>query len=256
MTTPPKMFGRSPAGRHAPLPVDLSPATPRQKVLMALAGTALPRSSELASAQPVQALQGRSESAPRHRTPRSLSPIRVLTASALATAGMTAAGSMLAGASASTPVPSPSALHALAQCESGGNYMTDTGNGYYGAYQFSLSTWQSLGLGGLPSQASPAVQDQATQQLWQRDGWAPWPTCSVELGLNSYSLAVQQAPTPAPAPSPAATTKLVSLPSYAVEPGDTLSAIALRYGTTWSALATTNRLADPNLILIGQVLQV
>jgi uncharacterized protein YabE (DUF348 family) len=52
-------------------------------------------------------------------------------------------------------------LLALRTCESGDNYQEDTGNGYYGAYQFSLGTWERLGLSGLPSQASPSVQDQA-----------------------------------------------------------------------------------------------
>ncbi len=71
----------------------------------------------------------------------------------------------------------------LRQCESGGDYATNTGNGYYGAYQFSLATWESLGYGGLPSNAPPAVQDQAAEQLQARSGWGQWPVCSVELGL-------------------------------------------------------------------------
>ena len=70
------------------------------------------------------------------------------------------------------------------QCESDGNYGDDTGNGYYGAYQFTLGTWRSLGLGGLPSQASPAEQDQAAQQLQARRGWGQWPSCSRRLGLT------------------------------------------------------------------------
>ncbi len=74
-------------------------------------------------------------------------------------------------------------LAALRRCESGGNYATDSGNGYYGAYQMSPSTWQSLGYSGLPSQAAPAVQDQAATQLQARSGWGQWPTCSVIVGL-------------------------------------------------------------------------
>jgi len=72
---------------------------------------------------------------------------------------------------------------ALRQCESGGNYTTDTGNGYYGAYQFSLPTWLSLGYGGLPSAAPPAVQDAAAQRLQARSGWGQWPACARRLGL-------------------------------------------------------------------------
>jgi hypothetical protein len=72
---------------------------------------------------------------------------------------------------------------ALRQCESGGNYRADTGNGYYGAYQFTAGSWASLGLHGLPSQASPAQQDQAAQALEARRGWGQWPSCARRLGL-------------------------------------------------------------------------
>ncbi len=72
---------------------------------------------------------------------------------------------------------------ALRNCESSGNYKDDTGNGYYGAYQFSLSTWEGLGETGLPSQALPDVQDAAAYTLYRQNGWAPWPACSAILGL-------------------------------------------------------------------------
>jgi hypothetical protein len=71
----------------------------------------------------------------------------------------------------------------LRQCESGDNYTIDTGNGYYGAYQFSAATWHGLGYSGLPNQASPAVQDQAAVQLQARSGWGQWPECAAKLGL-------------------------------------------------------------------------
>jgi len=71
----------------------------------------------------------------------------------------------------------------LRMCESGDNYAENTGNGYYGAYQFALSTWESLGFTGLPSDASPATQDQAAEELQAEYGWSPWPACSAELGL-------------------------------------------------------------------------
>lgn len=72
---------------------------------------------------------------------------------------------------------------ALAQCESGGNPATNTGNGYYGLYQFSLPTWQSVGGSGLPSDASADEQTMRAQMLQQRAGWGQWPACAASLGL-------------------------------------------------------------------------
>jgi hypothetical protein len=72
----------------------------------------------------------------------------------------------------------------LRRCESGGNYAENTGNGYYGAYQFSATTWHGLGFSGLPSDASPAVQDEAARQLQARSGWGQWPNCSRLLRLT------------------------------------------------------------------------
>ena len=80
--------------------------------------------------------------------------------------------------------PSGGVWAALRTCESGGNYGDQTGNGYYGAYQFALSTWESLGYSGLPSQAGPDEQDAAAQKLQARSGWHQWPVCSRRLGLG------------------------------------------------------------------------
>jgi resuscitation-promoting factor RpfB len=71
----------------------------------------------------------------------------------------------------------------LRQCESGGNYAEDTGNGFYGAYQFLPSTWRGLGYPGMPNQAPPAMQDAAAAQLQARSGWGQWPECARKLGL-------------------------------------------------------------------------
>lgn len=72
---------------------------------------------------------------------------------------------------------------ALAQCESGGNPSTNTGNGYYGLYQFSLPTWQAMGGSGLPSEASAEEQTMRAQMLQARSGWGQWPACAASLGL-------------------------------------------------------------------------
>lgn len=75
----------------------------------------------------------------------------------------------------------------LRQCESGGNYATNTGNGFYGAYQFDLQTWHGLGYAGLPSNASKSTQDAAAEALQASRGWQPWPSCSRQLGLRRGS---------------------------------------------------------------------
>jgi len=103
--------------------------------------------------------------------------------------GQPAPNPAVAGGTPADPPPGPVAppggvWAALRQCESGGNYATNTGNGYYGAYQFSLATWLGLGYSGLPSNAPPAVQDAAAQQLQARSGWGQWPACSAKLGLS------------------------------------------------------------------------
>jgi hypothetical protein len=75
------------------------------------------------------------------------------------------------------------ALAGIRQCESSGDYSLDSGNGYYGAYQFSLPTWLGLGNVGLPSAAAPAVQDAAAYRLYLSSGWGSWPACAALLGL-------------------------------------------------------------------------
>jgi uncharacterized protein YabE (DUF348 family) len=72
----------------------------------------------------------------------------------------------------------------LAECESGGNPATNTGNGYYGLYQFSQSTWTAMGGSGLPSEASAAEQTMRAQALQQQSGWGQWPACAASLGLR------------------------------------------------------------------------
>jgi hypothetical protein len=72
----------------------------------------------------------------------------------------------------------------LRECESGDNYQENTGNGFYGAYQFSASTWTGLGYPGRPDQEPPSMQDAAAAQLQARSGWGQWPACSAALGLT------------------------------------------------------------------------
>lgn len=68
-------------------------------------------------------------------------------------------------------------LEAIAACESGGNPSTDTGNGFYGKYQFTLATWQAVGGSGNPAQAPEGEQDRRAQMLMDRAGPGQWPVC-------------------------------------------------------------------------------
>ena len=80
--------------------------------------------------------------------------------------------------------PTAENLEALRWCESTNDYSIDTGNGYYGAYQFSLETWEWLGYWGYPNEAGPEVQDRAALDLYDYSNWDAWPSCSRWLGLK------------------------------------------------------------------------
>lgn len=83
-----------------------------------------------------------------------------------------------------TPSASGNVWLELRQCESGNDYQANTGNGFFGAYQFSQQTWTNLGYPGRPDQEPPAMQDQAAQRLQAESGWGQWPACSAALGLT------------------------------------------------------------------------
>jgi hypothetical protein len=73
----------------------------------------------------------------------------------------------------------------LAQCESGGDPRAHSKSGaYHGAFQFSLSTWRSVGGPGDPHEHPYAVQRHYAQVLQARSGWGQWPACSRALGLR------------------------------------------------------------------------
>ncbi|AZA13021.1 resuscitation-promoting factor Rpf1 domain-containing protein [Corynebacterium choanae] len=105
----------------------------------------------------------------------------------------------------------------LAQCEAGGNWGINTGNGYYGGLQFSQGTWQAYGGGKYAPQAHMATrlqQIEIAEKVLAGQGWGAWPACSRRLGLSApaesrpapaaadqgSSALSDQAPVPAPAP--------------------------------------------------------
>ena len=72
----------------------------------------------------------------------------------------------------------------LAQCESGGRWHINTGNGYYGGLQFSLGTWHAYGGTGLPSSHSRETQIAVATKLRNASGgYGAWPACAARLGL-------------------------------------------------------------------------
>ncbi|OFO21328.1 Resuscitation-promoting factor Rpf1 [Corynebacterium sp. HMSC056F09] len=108
-----------------------------------------------------------------------------------------AASTVAVGAAAAIMAPNAAAApdsdwDRLAQCESGGNWAINTGNGYHGGLQFSAQTWQAFGGGEFAPTANQATREQqiaVAERTLAQQGWGAWPACSASLGLNS-------APTP------------------------------------------------------------
>ena len=72
---------------------------------------------------------------------------------------------------------------AIAQCESGGNWAANTGNGYYGGLQFNLGTWQSYGGQGRPDQNSREAQIAVAERVRDASGgYGAWPVCGSKFG--------------------------------------------------------------------------
>ena len=90
------------------------------------------------------------------------------------------------GASAPS-APSGSVWDRLAQCESGGNWSINTGNGYHGGLQFSKSTWLGYGGGKYAPTANLATREQQiaiAKKTQASQGWGAWPSCTSQLGIR------------------------------------------------------------------------
>ena len=82
------------------------------------------------------------------------------------------------------PSAGPGSWDALARCEAGGNWATNTGNGYYGGLQFNLGTWAAYGGTGRPDQQSREAQIAVASRVRDdRGGYGSWPACARKLGL-------------------------------------------------------------------------
>ncbi|MDT9696166.1 transglycosylase family protein [Streptomyces sp. P17] len=155
----------------------------------------------------------------------------------------------------------------IAQCESGGNWHINTGNGYYGGLQFSASTWRAYGGGAYAATADRASKDQqiaVATKVQRAQGWGAWPTCSARAGAYGSapaagSVTTKAAPPKAPERSSAHIDRGSSRGDYVVRQGDTLSGIAARHGTTWQRLYAANKAViggDPDVIVPGQRLDI
>ncbi|MFF5636469.1 transglycosylase family protein [Streptomyces sp. NPDC012825] len=126
----------------------------------------------------------------------------------------------------------------VAECESGGRWHVNTGNGFYGGLQFWQPTWVEHG--GLAyawraDLATRAQQIKVAEAVLRTQGWGAWPVCSKRYGLSGRV--------------------------HTVQAGDTLSSIARRFGIKggWQALYTANRSligADPNRVAVGTMLRI
>ncbi|WP_274530243.1 transglycosylase family protein [Micromonospora cabrerizensis] len=180
---------------------------------------------------------------------------------------------------------------AIAQCESGGNWKINTGNGYYGGLQFSQSTWAGYGgkkYAARADLASRGEQIAVAEKVLDGQGIGAWPTCGKKGGSSAGS-ATKPSTKSTAKPSTKSTQKSTAKPTeqqerpsrreqpatrnhertapttggqtYLVKPGDTLSEIADSHRVTggWQALYEHNRQligADPGLIFPGQRLSL
>ncbi|TFV59627.1 transglycosylase [Mycobacterium sp. PS03-16] len=90
---------------------------------------------------------------------------------------------------------------AIAQCESGGNWSTNTGNGHFGGLQFKPATWAAHGGRGNPATASRAEQIRVAERVLANQGLKAWPKCGPRGA--AVTPAVWTTPAPAAAPRPA-----------------------------------------------------
>jgi nucleoid-associated protein YgaU len=169
----------------------------------------------------------------------------------------------------------------VAACESGGNWHINTGNGFYGGVQFTNSTWRGYGGAKYAARADLATKAQQiaiAKKTLASQGPGAWPVCSIKAGLTKSnggaagtgdtSGSSSSDSSSSSKRSSSARTKAVphgtnsgdGHAEYRVKAGDTLAGIAAaaHVGGGWRAVYDRNgaRVADPNLIFVGQTLDV
>ena len=198
-------------------------------------------------------------------------------------AGAAAATALAVGFGIAGTTPAEAAASVwdkLAQCESGGNWEINTGNGYYGGVQFSARTWKAYGGASYASRANLATkveQIAIARRVLAGQGPRAWPVCGRRAGLTKSNGKADRYATPATNPGATATTgaPVVKKKAVAVQPavvtapsgktikvkrGDTLRKIATRYHVVggWKGLWKLNSktVKNPNVIFVGQVLKI
>ncbi|GAB2763322.1 transglycosylase family protein [Streptomyces bullii] len=213
-------------------------------------------------------------------------PSRAVRAVAMAgVAGAAVAAPLMAAGNASAATASE--WDAVAQCESGGNWSINTGNGYYGGLQFSASTWAAYGgtqYASTADQATKAQQIEIAEKVLAGQGKGAWPVCGKNLSSAPYNggsastgstetRETEQQPASRSAERPAQaekSQKTVTTPTgkkvkkgdgeYKVVEGDTLSSIAAERDVKggWEKLFQLNKdiVQDADLIYPGQQLHL
>jgi LysM repeat protein len=209
--------------------------------------------------------------------------------------GVASAATIAGGIATANEAKAASVWDSVAQCESGGNWSINTGNGFYGGLQFTAQTWRAYGGSAYAAYANQASREQQiaiAQKVLAGQGPGAWPVCSQRAGLTRANGAGGAGSAPATttsrsttrsAPKATTTTKKATTPktttkattkttksantapavsgkTLTVKAGDTLSELAAQLGVKggWQALyrANTSVVKNPNLIYVGQVLRL
>jgi resuscitation-promoting factor RpfA len=214
-------------------------------------------------------------------------PSKATRAAALAgVTGVAIAAPLMAAGNASAATASE--WDTVAQCESGGNWSINTGNGYYGGLQFSASTWAAYGgtqYAAQANQASKSQQIAVAEKVLASQGKGAWPVCGTGLSSATYSggssssssnsssntssRSTEEQSASRSTDRPAAK-KTVTTPTgkkvkkgdgeYKVVKGDTLSSIAEKHEVKggWQKLFKLNKdiVTDADFIYPGQQLHL
>jgi len=222
-----------------------------------------------------------------HYLAKHAAPKRISVKQRVAGVGIAGAATVVGGIATAGSAKAAGVWDRVAQCESGGNWHINTGNGYYGGLQFAASTWRGFGGTAYASRAdlaSKSEQIAVAQRVLATQGPGAWPVCSVRAGLTRANGGATSGALPRASRSDSSsqtTKKVKKKKTYAVSAnpkrtsigvssgtgrkisvkrGDTLSKLAAKYDVNggWQQLYRANRgtIDDPDLIYIGQVIRL